>query len=216
MELIKKKDQWPAWLMQLFVFFLPNLQQVSVILIPVMILAWIFLRQPGQKIGKTLSDKIILLFLSYYFIHVIGMLYSDNLAYGFFDLQVKLSFLVFPILIPGISNPQMEWKKIRNAFIAGNALAAGWCLVSACISFVQSHDVQRFFYVNYSRLMHPAYFSMYLNVAIIFLLEILISGNQKSFKEKFGLLILIFFFFITIFLLSSRTAIATSYITVAV
>jgi len=58
--------------------------------------------------------------------------------------------------------------------------------------------------------MHPAYFSIYLNLGILFLLERLFIRNADSGYKCLEVLLIIFLF-ATISLLSSRTAIVTSF-----
>ena len=59
------------------------------------------LRNSNSKI------KSILLFISLYLIYAIGLTYSENFQYGLFDMEIKLSFLIFPIIM---STKEIEYK----------------------------------------------------------------------------------------------------------
>ncbi len=74
--------------------------------------------------------KSLLVILSVYILHVIGMLYSSDLRYGIHDLKIKLPFLVLPLVV-GTSETisARKLKIILQFFIAS-------CFVATIISTV--------------------------------------------------------------------------------
>jgi O-antigen ligase len=82
-------------------FFMPVHPKVLPPVIIIMILNWLvdgrFIRRiPG--IFKDRSCFLIFSFASLYLLYVIGLLYTENMAYAKFDLEVKLSLFIFPFL----------------------------------------------------------------------------------------------------------------------
>src|SRR3989304_10262896 len=74
---------------------------VSIILLT---LNWIVEGQFKKKFQILKQRKSILVFVSIYLLHVIGMLYSSEIGYGLGDLKIKLPLLLFPVII-GTSRP---------------------------------------------------------------------------------------------------------------
>jgi O-antigen ligase len=201
-------------LLVMFAFFLPIFQTISILSLVGLIFVWISTGNVGGRFRSLLRDPFTWVFISFYLVHVIGLLYSTDMPYATADLQTKFSFLLFPLLLPAIVKAKQDWTWVRRAFILGNLPAVLICLGAAIYRFMNDGDIGDFFYMRYSILHHPTYFSFYLNIAILFILEevFLTRGIQR--KKLIVLLILGFFFFLNILLLSARTAIAVSYLTI--
>ncbi|MFC2101225.1 O-antigen ligase family protein [Bacteroidota bacterium] len=160
------------------------------------------------------SRQYILLFASLYIMYLIGLLYTSNFygqEGGLFDIQVKMSLIVFPLIFATLPTHLYSDKTREFAlksFIAGCFLAILICLVIALIQYSNTGSKHEFYYTFISFFLHPSYFSMYLNVAIIILLN-KIFLDKKS-HTKFRKLILIFLicsFMIFNILLSSKAGI---------
>ena len=128
--------------------------------------------------------KLIFILSILYFTHLIGIAYTSNIKSGLFDIQIKLSLFLFPLII-GCS-PMIEsnyLKKIFIAFILGCALASTLCLFHAFYIFM-SEGKNIFFYENLSYFIHPGYFAMYLDFAMILLVlhvfDIYKLGDYKN------------------------------------
>ncbi|HRG58391.1 MAG TPA: O-antigen ligase family protein [Bacteroidia bacterium] len=147
-----------------------------------------------------IKNPYALLSISFYLIHVIGLFYSTNMKAGTFDLEQKLSFLLFPLLFFGIRIQNELITKITKNYILGSFLALFICCINALIKYYYSHDVEVFFYTQFAVIIHSSYFAMYLCFAVALLLfkpEVL--GNSIA---KFSLILI---FCIGIFLLSSKS-----------
>ncbi len=60
-------------------------------------LNWIAEGKYSEKL-LFLKSKYLLLFISYYLMYLIGMIWTNNQDSGWFDLEVKLPFLIFPLI----------------------------------------------------------------------------------------------------------------------
>lgn len=199
----------------LSVFFIPIQKQVVVILILIWLLAalsnFILSLSNGYKINFFKKEFLAFAVLAcFYLMHVIGMLYSSNLKYGFFDLEVKMTLIVIPLLI-----------YIRSEFYADKlisflkALSLGLLisliinLITAYLIFSEDGNKLNFYYSRLSTGIHPSYMALYTSIAMLGLIhywkKIKILANEKiSFFLK---LIVFVILLIYLFLLSSKAGI---------
>lgn len=186
--------------------------KVSIAVFVLILLLTVVIIEYNKKILLDLAKSpVLLLFIGFYVWHLAGMLWSSNLAYGFKDMETKLSYLVFPLLFSSyIITPSIR-KNVFIAFVSGCILLCIYLLVKAFIDFQSNKVILSFFYSGLSRFVHPTYLAMYLNVAIILLL----SFFQKSLpaKSRYAILTGILFLITSIMMLSSRMAIFTTVFT---
>ena len=190
-------------------FFLPIARLVP-IFIALMLLNWLVEGNFKNKFQAIIRNKYALLFIAFYLVHLVGLTYTNNINSGSFDLQVKFSLIVFPLIL---SSKPFSVKEKTNIFYA---LIAG-CIASMIIMFARatylyfSIGENDFFYENLSSyLIHPSYFSMYLNFAIAWL-TINVSLNNfegKRFSNGIAVLIIVLFSGM-ILMLSSKLGIIT-------
>jgi O-antigen ligase len=199
-------------IISLFLFFLSFLQPVSVICTLLLAGCWLIHPHMKQSFHKATKNPALLLLISFYVLHLISVLYSSNLQYAFFDLQTKLSFVFFPLFVSAFTFEEKEVQRFKDFFVLGTIVGSLLCLFFAIDAYAESHNSAYFFYEHYSQFMHPAYFTIYLNVAILFVAEDLFSENQAK-KIKWIRLLIILFLFANISLLSSRTATVTAFFT---
>ena len=146
-------------------------------------------RNAYSEAKQITKNAVAVLFMSYFLVHLIGTFYSSNLSYAFFDLQIKLPFLLFPLLLMTPLQRPSAPSVLKFFFIAGCSIAAMWCFLAAVISYFEIHNPSNFFYSPYSRFMHVTYFSMYMNLCILFLIDDLTVIfrkflNKTSYTER--------------------------------
>ena len=88
------------WLITLLAFSIPVYQNILPILIVLILLNWFSLE--NRKGGK--GNLTFVCLVVFFLIHVIGLLWSVNLDFGMFDVQVKLSFLLLPFIFYFLTN----------------------------------------------------------------------------------------------------------------
>lgn len=65
-----------------------------------------------QKAKQLFADKAALVLISFYFLHVIGLLYTSDIDYALKDLRIKLPLLFLPLVFatfPPISQVRTKW-----------------------------------------------------------------------------------------------------------
>lgn len=154
-----------------------------------------------SKNKKERSFKwIVILFISVYAIHVFGLLYCDNLREGSFELQKKLSLLLFPLIF--YFSPVLTGKELKIvllSFVISCLITGLFCLSVAIHHFFAWRDESFFFYHSLSAIagMHSSYFSMYFCFSIglllcIYLKEVTEFTSQNKILYYTSVLIFIF------------------------
>jgi O-antigen ligase len=154
---------------------------------------------------NSLHNKYFYLSISLYLLYLIGSFYSSNSKNTEFELVQKLSLILLPALFFSEDSFENNFVfTIKKSFILGCILGSIICLLNAFLHYYHSRNADYFFYANFSKIMHPSYFAMYLNFACAIL--ILERGVFKS--PFFSNLTFLFFVFIII-LLSSKSGVIT-------
>ena len=60
---------------------------------------WILEGSFRKKIQILKQRKSLLFIISIYLVHILGLIYSEDINYAFHDLKIKLPFLALPIII---------------------------------------------------------------------------------------------------------------------
>lgn len=172
---------------------------------------WIAEGNLKNKFSAFIRNKYALLFGAFYIMHLIGMLYTPYAHAGWFDVQVKLSLILFPILM--VSEGKMEFKRQRIfiwAFIIGLIVNGLICIAKALWLLLAKNDLE-FQYSQFSLFLHPSYYSMYIDVAVV-LIFYLLTENRKTGNKKDNIFLFLAFFFLEfiIVLLQSKMGLIVS------
>ncbi len=179
---------------------------------------WNF-RKKMNRIKNSRNSKWLLGFTLIYFLYLIGTLYSSQL-YGqsgaLFDIEVKLSLLLFPLFFSTIDFGSFKkgfYSRIRYNFILGCIISALIVLNNAVFQYFTTHDHTVFYYTSLSMWHHPSYLALYFNLGIAFLITWLIPNWKKNAQKRFIALVSILFFQVFIALLSSKAGILSLFLT---
>jgi len=195
------------------VFFMPVHGRILPPIIALMFLNWL-IEGRFKNIPSVFRERNRMLtfsFASLYFFYLIGMLYSKNMDYGLFDLQVKLSLFLFPLIFSTVDRNfpfQKMMSDVFKSFIAGCVTGTMILFAIAIYTYTTMRNPEVFFYTGFSRFIHPSYLAMYLNLAVAILAYYLIRKEHPlSNKIRILLFVLIFYFSLVIFLLDSKAGI---------
>ncbi|MFN8351302.1 MAG: O-antigen ligase family protein [Flavobacteriales bacterium] len=133
--------------------------------------------------------------MALYLYHGIGMLWTDDLGFGAFDLQIKLPLLLLPLLAAWSAHRTEEHLPVlMRVFAWANAAAVIICSVAAAWRVLALHGepAQEVFSSRWSLFLHPSYFAMYLTVALCAwcLLPRPAEGPRWAFSAVLALLVL--------------------------
>jgi O-antigen ligase len=186
-----------------------NLMNVAMIVI---ILNWVL---EGNFSGKyhSLKDKrLFILFSVFYLLHVLSLIYTENLSEGLNNLGQKIMLLAFP-LIWGTSSVQLtknEFNNILKTFVGSTLVVSLVCLGYGFFKFLNENTTAYLLHDGLISLvgagaMQPVYFALYVcfstSVLIYFLLR-----YPYSRKAQVGLILLVVYFFGFTILTGARTA----------
>lgn len=160
----------------LIVFLLPIYQNILSPVIGIWILTSLLRMINKPKFNLNLA-LISLIF--FYVILVFGLLWTDNLKAGAFDLEVKMSIFIFPFLFLFINYTKRHVKFIFYSFILGILISAILLIFKSTQNYLITHLIDSYFYINLSNQIHPSYLSYYVLTA---LLIILIDMKYKVFS----------------------------------
>src|SRR4030095_14348654 len=115
------------WLYVVIAFLMPFMPRLISVAIGLSFICWVIELFFLKKKPTLKFQKVSYIFLAFYFTYVAGLLWTDNFGYGFFDLQIKLSMIVFPLMFFSIPLPgNNSLSRIIASFNFG-------CLVSVII-----------------------------------------------------------------------------------
>jgi O-antigen ligase len=154
-------------LCMMLAFFMPFTVRVLPPIIGLIVLNW--LAEPGylERLKALFSDRSRLLTLalgSVWVYYLAGMIYTERTQTGWFDLEVKLSLIVFPLVLStslasGITRKELD--RILVMFIAGTVTGALLFFGHSAYLSLTTPTENPFHYEHLSWYMHTTYLSMY-------------------------------------------------------
>ena len=198
------------------VFFMPIAQHMLPPVILFMVINWIVEGRFVRNFPFIFREKKRLLIFSLsflYLLYLIGMVWSDNYSYGWFDLEVKFSLLLFPLIFSTLDEQSTDGDYRRNvlwAFLAGCFTGMLILLINAFYRYSIYHVRDVFYYTGFSDSLHAGYLSMYLVFACSVLAGFFLDDLKCRKKIIRGIIVVLsLFFFTMIFLLSSKAGLLT-------
>lgn len=157
------------------------------------------------------KNKWAYVLLGFFFLHAVGYFFSKNKAEALTSIEIKLSFLAFPILLFASNYNELQVKKIMISFVSGCVLVSVMCLFRACFLYF-FQDINSFFYSEFAYFMHPGYFAMYLVFALLVVMLFYPKwlAHLSNLNIKIGFISVIFL--VTIFLCSSKMGLITAFL----
>jgi len=193
------------YLLVLIAFFIPGYIFLTPLCIVLFILAWVLEGNLKQKVNAWWKNKYALLFSGFYLLYVLWLAFTPDLQTGLFNIEVKLSLGIFPILLAyeGKFSDEKQ-NKLMWAFISGCAVNGIICLVHAIWKYYIL-GIYQFTYSQFSMFLHPSYYSMYIDLALLFIFYRAASSQINiSVKGKAGLVFIAIFLLILLILLQSK------------
>lgn len=163
-----------------------------------------------QKIEIDKKTLIPILILPcFYILHIIGLAYSSNSEYGFFDLEVKLSMILIPIIILIRTSVYRDKQKlIFLSLILGVLFSFIFNITNAYLNYLADGNILNFYYCLLSPSLHPSYIAFYVGVSLIALIyyKTQLFNSGKIIRVAFPILATIILL-TYLFMLSSKAGI---------
>jgi len=204
------------YLFIILAFFIPVFGKVIPLIIALIVLSWLLelnFKEKYVRVKKYVHRKNIIAFGFLYILYVIGTSYS-SVMHGqegaIFDLEVKLSLIIFPLLFATIDFSGYKsdfFIMVQKAFVLGSIISSVFLFNNAVFSYFYENDPSVFYYSNLSAHFHPSYLALYFTFSITIILSWLINNRQINTPKKIISTLLILYFQVFIILLSSKAGI---------
>jgi O-antigen ligase len=195
----------------LLAFLLPVFPGLIPAIIVIIILNWVLSGIYIKTIPLLFKEKWRLLTLSFaslYLLYLLGMLYSTDYSYGWFDLEVKMSLFFFPVVFATSDLSIFTQARLRfffKSFIAGCLVGSLVLLGHAWLVNARSGIPVPFYYTHLAWYFHPSYLAMYYTFGVgIVLYYLSCDFKVQPIQKTLGLALIIFYLEALIFLLSSK------------
>jgi O-antigen ligase len=176
----------------------------SIVLAVLFVLCLIY--RISQKNIFRFSSFLMFWLMMFYLMHVTGLINTLNFPYAGLDLQIKLSFLLMPLLLDQVPVSTTDYRRLTRSFIAGCTLFSMVLLVNAILEYTIWHDSASFFYIDFCSLQHVAYFTLYINCALFFLTDEFYRMPGYRLRSRYLLAVWMLYLLVIVILLASRTA----------
>lgn len=184
--------------------------------IPIMIVLWILSVLPLLNISclknNLKSNRFLLFFVLFYLWHILGVFYSENKNNAYFDLEVKLSFLLIPVFFILIPYNNSVYKQSLKAFVEGCVAAAILCFLHSLYAYYYTQQTSVFFYAELSYFHHPSYSSLYTMFALVIVAESFLDNKWLILNKYFTFFLLTLFIIFIVMLFSKIAVILTVFL----
>jgi O-antigen ligase len=198
------KRDLPYYFIIICAFLIPLHKIITPWFIGIWAFTAIFTYNWKKLIIAFIKNKTAWIFPLIYILCIIALFFTDNIEHGLFKLEVKLSYIIFPlVMLPAIEFNIQKRFAVMLSFVAGNLIAVIICIIVA-ISNYSELGISSFYYYNLSVFHHTSYAAMYLAFAISILYMCYL--RQKVFPiAKWSFFPIFFLFLIFIYFLSSKS-----------
>lgn len=171
-----------------------------VILVSVFIglLNWLVEANFKEKIKKLKQSPATLIFLSIYLVHIIGMFYTEDPRKGKMELETKVPFLAYPIVM--LTSQQLNQKQIRQIIDIFLSVVFGVTLLSIIKYLINQDSISDIREI--SIFMSHIRFSLIIVFSIFSILYFLLNKQTNTQKKYIYIAALCWFTFYLFFLQS--------------
>src|SRR5689334_6476317 len=187
MKQVTAYDRVPSLLMQacwvlFFMSFICSWRGVTSISIFLLLIGHTLKHRSNlnQYFSKIIRDPFFIGCTLFFLLQFAGLLYTDDLHRGWKDIQVKSALVFIPLAFSNmdLTNDKTR-KRLSLYYCIVLACASVYCIVQATLHYQQVKENWVFFYHELVKpfRQHAVYFSIYVFIALVFLLENLRKRN---------------------------------------
>ncbi len=138
------------------------LKKLMVPILILIIISWLLTDSFSSKIDRLKKNKVFLLFVCPFFFYLFGMIYSNNQLFGWKDVELKLSLLIFPLIYASTSFPLNKFiKRLGLIYVYSISITCLFSIIYGAFSLKQIPT-----YVMLNLFLHPTYLAMHSNMAL--------------------------------------------------
>jgi len=197
----------------LLAFLIPLDKRMVAWVIGLMFLRWLlglrFITIPASVKGSRTKANL-LWFMVFYLLHGVGLLTTSNLQSGLFDLEIKLSLIIFPLIFITLPAEVLDSRRRMEyllAFVLGAFVSVVINYSLAVSAWLDNGDASVFFYSSLSHFHHPSYAALFLNFAMAICLYILLEQKPSRKWKLWAVGSMLPLFMASVVMLSSKAGI---------
>ncbi|MFN8438703.1 MAG: O-antigen ligase family protein [Cytophagales bacterium] len=167
---------------------------------------WAFDKNILQKLKNGIQNPFFIIAFSYWFLHVVGILYSHNTREANFVVEKKLSLIIFPLIFTSINLSETSKLNIMQWFVVLVFISSILSICFGLYNYSLTHDIQSIMLENSLIIdIHRVVMSMYLTLGAYFVFEL----HKQKRISLYHLITYMALATIHIFLLASRLYLVT-------
>ncbi|MCB0477329.1 MAG: O-antigen ligase family protein [Crocinitomicaceae bacterium] len=133
-----------------------------------LISSWVLEGEFAIKWQRIKSSKLFWIGISFFLLHIVGLLWTSDFEYAFHDLRAKLPVLVIPFVLGSIpSIGKMEFRLVLFSFISSVIITSIFNILISKGYLSTSHEIHNF--RDYSYFISHIRFSLMIDFAIFIL-----------------------------------------------
>jgi O-antigen ligase len=194
----------------LFCFCLP----FGSVLLSGIVIAWTivsFFNLDKQQLMKGLKNRNLQFFYLFFTITLISALCSSNPEDSLFAVEIKMTFLLFPYFMFCFRWPVEILRRCVISFVSG-CFFAGLYLILRAFFYSMNGQNEYFHYTLFSDFIHTSAFSMYLVLAIAFVILFYHNWFKTQRSVIYSSYFFVCIFIASIFLCSSKLGLISFFI----
>jgi O-antigen ligase len=191
-------------------FLIPCFRRLVALGIACMIIAVVTeAMQQARKLTLQLNTSAWLM-LALFITHFIGLNFSDNVDQGLKEIEIKLSYFVYPlILFFGFEIKRRQKFLIATAFVLGCLLRIPISIADAWMIYQETGNLKVLSYEMLSEPYHPSYMALYQGASVLLMLCYFYNEKPNR-KRQIILMICIAVSIVYISMLASRAGLISA------
>lgn len=153
----------------------------------ILVLVWIAERDYHSKWLYLKRNPVFLMLPLYYCLLALGLVHTENITYGLQKMETRLPLLLLPLILPTLKSLNYTYHKrtFIRVFVFSLFAVAAVCFSRALYLYILETNAMnrgeqrayfyqsRYFFGSLLSefIMHPGYLAMYVNVAVLILLD---------------------------------------------
>lgn len=144
-------------------FFMLNLQPLMMSIL--LVLQSVFIWRKKREIQKMSWQNPMLWLLGFFVLHLLGLIHTQNVEYGWTNIFLKLPFFIFPIYF--LALPQLDWNKLHRFIFYIGVGSAAVCIVVGAYKFIALDENVLLLEDQFSLFMHRGYQALYWSISLL-------------------------------------------------
>ena len=146
-----------------------------------LMLNWLIEGHFQVKLQRLKERKSVLLFISVFFLYLIGLLWTNSMQWGMHDVKIQLPLLIIPLVI-GTSGA-LNYTQVKRIVYVFSAvvIVASFCSIFVLLGFsgkTINDPREMSLFISHIR------FSLLINISIFSLFRFALKAEKQSILEK--------------------------------